>query len=45
MKNYFKGLMTGIIICAVVCAIPAMADTIDVIFNQVRINVDGIDKI
>lgn len=45
VKNYFKGLITGVIICAVVCAIPAMADTIDVIFNQVRINVDGLDKI
>ena len=45
MKNYIKGIITGIIIGAVVCSIPALADTIDALFNNVRISVNGVDQI
>ena len=45
MKNYIKGIITGIIIGAVVCSIPAIADTIDALFNNVRISVNGVDQI
>ena len=45
MKSYIKGMITGIIISAVICSIPAFADTIDVLFNNVRINVNGVDRI
>ena len=45
MKNYIKGIITGIIIGAVICSIPALADTIDALFNNVRISVNGVDQI
>ncbi|MBR0366602.1 MAG: hypothetical protein IJH94_07375 [Clostridia bacterium] len=45
MKNYIRGIVTGIIIGAVICSIPAFADTIDVLFNNVRINANGVDQI
>lgn len=44
MKNYFKGLISGLLIAAVFCCIPAVAENIQVMFNQVRINVNGVDK-
>ena len=45
MKNYIKGIITGIIIGAVICSIPALADTIDALFNNVHISVNGVDQI
>ena len=45
MKEYIKGVLCGAIAMAVICAIPAVADTFQVAFNTVRINVDGVDKV
>ena len=45
MKNYIKGIITGIAISAVIYSIPALADTIDALFNNVRISVNGVDQI
>lgn len=45
MKSYVKGVITGILIGAVVSAISAVAENIDVLFNEVRINVKGVDAI
>lgn len=43
MKNYIKGVLTGLFIMAVVWCIPAVAENVEVFFNRVAINVDGID--
>ena len=45
MKNYIKGLVTGLLIGATVTAIPAVAENIDALFNEVRININGIDRV
>ena len=45
MKNYLKGIITGVLISAAVTAVPAVADNIDAMFNEVRINIDGIDRL
>lgn len=45
MKSYIKGLITGLLIGAVIFAVPAIAENIDALFNQVRINVNGVDQI
>ena len=45
MKSYVKGVITGILIGAVVSAIPVVAENIDALFNEVRINVNGVDAI
>lgn len=45
MKSYVKGVITGLLIGAVVSAIPAVAENIDVLFNEVRINVNGVDAV
>lgn len=43
MKNYLKGLLSGLLIAAVLCCVPAFAENIQALFNQIRINVNGID--
>ena len=45
MKRYINGLVTGILIGAIVTAIPAIAENIDALFNEVRININGIDRV
>ena len=45
MKGYIKGLVTGLLIGATVTAIPAVAENIDALFNGVRINIGGIDRV
>ncbi len=45
MKSYTKGVITGLLIGAAVFAAPAIAENIDALFNQVRINVNGVDQI
>ena len=45
MKSYIKGIITGFLIAAVIFAVPAIAENIDALFNQVRINVNGVDQI
>ena len=45
MKSYIKGLVTGLLISAVLTAIPAVAENIDALFNEVRINIGGIDRV
>ena len=45
MKGYLKGLVTGLLIGAAVTAVPAVADNIDALFNEVRININGIDRV
>lgn len=45
MKSYIKGMITGILIGAVIVSVPAVAENIDVLFNSVRININGIDHI
>lgn len=45
MKGYVKGIITGILIGIILCSLPAMADTIDALFNSVRININGVDTI
>lgn len=45
MKSYVKGIITGLLIGAVVSAIPVVAENIDVLFNEVRINVNGADAV
>ena len=45
MKSYIKGLVTGLLIGAAVTAIPAVAENIDALFNEVRININGIDRV
>ncbi|MBP3359905.1 MAG: hypothetical protein J6N52_03555 [Clostridia bacterium] len=45
MKNYIKGILTGILIGAVVTSVPAVAENIDALLNTVRININGIDRI
>ena len=45
MKRYIKGLITGLLIGAAVTAIPAVAENIDALFNEVRININGVDKV
>ena len=45
MKNYMKGIITGMIIGAIIFSIPALADTIEAMFNDLRISVNGIDRI
>lgn len=44
MKSYIKGVITGLLIGAVIFAVPAIAENIDALFNYVRINVNGVDK-
>ena len=44
MKSYIKGLVTGLLIGAAVTAIPAVAENIDALFNEVRININGINR-
>ncbi len=44
MKNYIKGVITGLLIGAILSALPAVAENIDLLFNQVRINVSGADR-
>lgn len=41
MKNFFKGLITGVIISA--ASAPVAAKGIDVVFNSIRINLNGIN--
>ena len=41
MKSSIKGIITGFLIAAVIFAVPAIAENIDALFNQVRINVNG----
>ena len=43
MKNYIKGMATGIIIAVLLSAVPVFAQAIDVILNNVRINLDGVN--
>ena len=45
MKGYIKGLVTGLLIGAAVTAIPVVAENIDALFNEVRININGIDRV
>ena len=45
MKGYVKGLVTGLLIGAAVTAVPAVAENIDALFNEVRININGIDRV
>ncbi len=45
MKSYLKGLVTGFLISACLFAIPVLGDNIEVLFNSVRININGLDKI
>ncbi|MBQ8300649.1 MAG: hypothetical protein IJX57_01605 [Clostridia bacterium] len=45
MKSYIKGIITGFLISAAVFAIPFVAENIDALFNDVRINVNGVDEI
>lgn len=45
MKKYIKGLVTGILIGAIVASVPAVAENIDVLFNTVRININGVDRV
>lgn len=45
MKNYTKGVITGILIGTVIASVPVIAENIDVLFNSVRININGIDKV
>ena len=45
MKSYIKGLVTGLLIGTMVTAIPAVAENIDALFNEVRININGIDRV
>lgn len=45
MKNYIKGIIIGIVIGLILNSIPTMADTINALFNDVRININGIDQI
>lgn len=44
MKNYLKGLVSGIILAAAILCIPVVANNISVTFNEFRINIDGCDK-
>lgn len=43
MKNYFKGLISGIILTVLIICIPVVAENISVAFNEFRINANGID--
>ena len=45
MKGYIKGLIAGLLIGASVTSIPAVAENIDALFNEVRINIGGIDRV
>lgn len=45
MKSYVKGVITGFLVGALIFAVPAIAENIDALFNQVRINVNGVDQI
>lgn len=45
MRSYIKGLIIGIIAGVMIFSVPALADKIDVLFNEVRININGIDRI
>lgn len=45
MRSYIKGIITGIAISAVIAAIPVLAQQTDMLFNTVRININGIDRI
>lgn len=45
MKSYARGIITGFLISAAVFAAPAIAENINALFNDVRINVNGIDQI
>jgi hypothetical protein len=44
MKDYIKGVATGLIIAIAIAVIPVFAKGIDVVLNNVRISVDGMDK-
>ena len=43
MKNYFKGLICGLVLAIAVMCIPVVAENISVAFNGFRINVNGVD--
>lgn len=43
MKQYTKGIITGLIISAVIAAVPTLAANIDALLNPVRININGVD--
>lgn len=43
MKSYVKGIITGILIGSVIVSVPVVAENIDVLFNNVRININGVD--
>ncbi|NLB81158.1 MAG: hypothetical protein GX800_06035 [Clostridiaceae bacterium] len=45
MKNYIKGLLGGIAIMSFLFVIPVFAQTIEAIFNDIRISISGIDKV
>ena len=45
MKGYIKGLIAGLLIGVSVTSIPAVAENIDALFNEVRININGIDRV
>lgn len=45
MKSYIKGIIIGLFIGAVVATVPAVAESIDALFNIVRININGIDHV
>lgn len=44
MKNYCKGLVSGLLIAGIICmSIPAIADSIEAALNPIRISVNGMD--
>ena len=45
MKNFMKGLITGIILTIILCAIPVLAQNGEFLFNDIRINIDGTDRV
>lgn len=45
MKSYVKGVITGLLIGAVVFAVPVVAVNFDAVLNTVRINVNGVDAL
>ncbi len=45
MKNFIKGMITGLLLGSIIVSVPILAENIDVLFNTVRININGMDEI
>lgn len=45
MKSFTKGVLTGLLIGGIIFSAPVLADDVFSIFNTVRVNVNGVDRV